>query len=253
MTRDGLRLFFVAPEAVENGHVVLGAEESAHLSRALRMQAGATCRVATEGEGREYLVELTHISPRQSTGRILERLPARPPAPASIALGVPLLKGERFESVLRMGCELGVDAFHPLQLERCEARVREERGGARHARWRRIVLEAAKQCDRVPPPAMHPLGSLDDFLAATQDFDLKLMGYLGTDAVSTQNALACAAEAPLRVAVLTGPEGDLTAQESARAQSRGFAPVSLGPRILRSDTAPLALAAIVQHVLGDMG
>ncbi len=254
MTRDGLRLFYIPPEAVQGGQVVLGAEESAHIHRVLKIQAGTICRLATP-EGQEYKVELTAISANESTARIIEHLPRRPSPPLSVALGLPLLKGERFEWVLQKGCELGADAFHPLALERCEVRIQERRRAERHKRWRRIVLEAAKQCDRVPPPFTHPLGGLDDFLAATEDSDLKIVGYLGEGAISLHEALSgmSGADAPLRVAILTGPEGDLTSEEAGRAMDAGFLPVSLGPRILRADTAPVSLLTIVQHALGDMG
>ncbi len=256
MTRDGLRLFYVPQEAVQGEEVVLGAEESAHIRRVLKMTAGAICRVATE-DGREYKVELTEISAKESTARIIERLPERPPSPLSVALGIPLLKGERFEWVLQKGCELGADAFHPLALERCEVRIQEKRRAERHNRWRRIVLEAAKQCDRVPPPVAHELGDLENFLADTEDFDLKILGFLGADAISVKETLlrvrGDSAAATLRVAILTGPEGDLTSEEAERAIKAGFLPVTLGPRILRADTAPVSLLAIVQHALGDMG
>lgn len=256
MTRDGLRLFYVPQEAIQDEQVTLGAEESAHIRRVLKMQAGAVCRVATE-DGREYKVELIEISASETTARIIERLPGRPPPPLSIALGVPLLKGERFEWVLQKGCELGADAFHPLALERCEVRIQEKRRAERHRRWRRIVLEAAKQCDRVPPPAAHPLGGLEGFLAATEDFDLKILGFLGEDALPVKEALSRETggktSAPLRVAILTGPEGDLTNEEAEGAMESGFLPVSLGPRILRADTAPVSLLTIAQHALGDMG
>lgn len=256
MTRDGLRLFYVPQEAVQGEQVVLGAEESAHIRRVLKMTAGAICRVATD-DGREYKVELTEISAKESTARIIERLPRRPPPPLSVALGLPLLKGERFEWVLQKGCELGADAFHPLALEHCEVRIQEKRSAGRHRRWRRIVLEAAKQCDRVPPPVAHPLGGLDNFLADTERFDLKILGFLGADAISVKETLwrvrGDSAAAPLRVAILTGPEGDLTSEEAERAMEGGFLPVTLGPRILRADTAPVSLLAIVQHALGDMG
>lgn len=256
MTRDGLRLFYVPTEAVQGKQVVLGAEESAHIRRVLKMGAGAICRAATE-DGREYKVELTEIGDRQSVGKIIERLPGRPPSPLSVALGLPLLKGERFEWVLQKGCELGADAFYPLALERCEVRIQEKRRAERHRRWRRIVLEAAKQCDRVPPPAAHPLGGLEGFLAATEGSDLKIVGYLGEDALPVKEALSREARGktntPIRVAILTGPEGDLTDEEAARAMACGFLPVSLGPRILRADTAPVSLLTIAQHALGDMG
>ena len=256
MTRDGLRLFYVPPEAVQDEQVILGTEESAHIRRVLKMGTGDICRAATD-DGREYKVELTEISASETTARIIERLPERPPSPLSVALGVPLLKGERFEWVLQKGCELGADAFYPLALDRCEVRIQEKRSVERHKRWRRIVQEAAKQCDRVPPPAAHPLGGLKEYLADMEDFDLKLMGYLGEDALSAREAVSRAGrentDSPPRIAILTGPEGDFTDEEAQRSMDAGFLPVSLGPRILRADTAPVSLLTIVQHALGDMG
>ena len=255
MTHDRLRLFYIPPEAVHDEQIVLGAEESAHIHRVLKMRAGAICRVATS-DGQEYKVELTEMSATETTARIIERLPQRPLSPCSVALGLPLLKGERFEWVIQKGCELGTDAFYPLALERCEVRLEKKRA-ERHIRWRRIALEAARQCDRVPPPTVHPLGGLEGFLADKESFDLKIIGYLGEDAISVNEALSRAARdkaaAPLRVAILTGPEGDLTNEEAQHAMDSGFLPVSLGPRILRADTAPISLITIVQHALGDMG
>ena len=256
MTRDGLRLFYVPPEAVQDEQVVFEAEEPAQIRRVIKMTAGAICRAATE-DGHEYKVELTEISVGETTARIIERLPGRPPPPLSIALGLPLLKGERSEWVLQKGCELGADAFYPLALERCEVRIQEKRRTERHKRWRRIVLEAAKQCDRVPPPKAHPLGGLEGFLAGTEDFDLKILGFLGEGALPVKEALSretgAGPDSPLRIAILTGPEGDLTDEEAEGAMESGFLPVSLGPRILRADTAPVSLLTIAQHALGDMG
>ncbi len=256
MTRDGLRLFYADDEAVQDGRVLLGAEESAHARRVLKMKAGAVCRVATE-EGEEYLVRLTEISREGIAAEIIKRLPERPPAPLWISLGVPLLKGEGFERVLEKGCELGASAFHPLLLEKREVRLSERKSAGRRERWRRIALEAAKQCDRAPPPTIHPPRGLDDYLRETRDFGLKLMGSLQEGAVPVKETLARAhkrvSDTPLRVAILTGPEGDLSNEESRRAIDADFAPISLGPRILRADTAPLSLLTIVQHTLGDMG
>ena len=256
MTRDGLRLFYIPP-----------AGGSGRTSRS----GGGGIRAhppRPQDEGGRDLPRRDLRGPRiqdRTDGNYCERkhrpnhraLPRRPSSPLSIALGLPLLKGERFEWVLQKGCELGADAFYPLMLERCEVRIQEKRSVERHRRWRRIVLEAAKQCDRVPPPVAHPLGDLESFLAETKDFDLKLMGYLGEHAMSAKEALSRvsdhSADAPLRAALLTGPEGDLTEEESGQALDSGFLPVSLGPRILRADTAPVSLVTIVQHALGDMG
>ena len=257
MTRDGLRLFYIPPAAVQGERVILGAEESAHIRRVLKMKVGAICRAATS-EGQEYKIELTEITASESTARIIERLPKRPSSPLSIALGLPLLKGERFEWVLQKGCELGADAFYPLACSSgAKSGFRKKgassaTGGGGELSWK--PPSSAIACPRL---LLIHSGDLESFLAETKDFDLKLMGYLGEHAMSAKEALSRvgrdATDAPLRAALLTGPEGDLTEEESGQALDSGFLPVSLGPRILRADTAPVSLLTIVQHALGDMG
>ena len=256
MSADRLRLFYTASSLVAGDTARIEGEEAAHLARSLRMKPGDRCRIATE-EGEEFIAELTAVSPGAAEGKIIERLGRRPPSPLSISLGLPLIKGERFEWVLEKGAELGVDAFIPLQLSRCEVRIPENKAAGRRRRWERIVREAAKQCGRVPPPSVAPPASLEEFMRETDDCDLRLAAWLGEGRRGIGEVLAGAAaargaKARMTAALLLGPEGDLTEEEAETARAAGFIPVDLGPRVLRADTAPLALCAMVQHVLGDM-
>ncbi len=158
-------------------------------------------------------------------------LPPRKPSPLSISLGLSLLKGERFNFVLQKGTELGADAFFPLPLAlplaRCEAGLPPAKRESRERRWRRICLEAAKQRGRVPPPALHPVSPLDDFLSATKDFPLKLLLWLGEGRMRPKEAIEKGRTGPfpLRTAALFGPEGDL-APEGAGAARVAFSPPS---------------------------
>ena len=217
------------------------------------MAPGDRCRLATD-EGAEYLVELTGVKPQEAEGRIIEKLPPRPDPPLVLSLGVPLIKSERFETVLEKGTELGAAAFHPLALARCEVKIPAGKIEERTRRWDRICREAAKQCDRVPPPRVRPPASLDDFLRETQGADLKLLFWLEGERRTLGDVLGKAprAEKPIRCALLFGPEGDLAPEEAEAARGAGFLPVSLGPRTLRADTAPIAALAALQAIRGDM-
>lgn len=255
MNESRPRLFYTDASRITEGTARLQREESAHLARVLRMQPGDRVRLATE-RGEEFLAELTKISWRETEARIIKKLPARPAPPVDIALGLPLIKGERFEWVLEKGTELGVSRFFPLHLARCEVRLAKDKAATRAARWWRIVREAAKQCDRVPPPEAEAPVSLSDFLQAIDGHDLKIVAWLGDGRRKIGEVLREAAEDaagnPLRAALLLGPEGDLTPEEVEAACAAGFIPVDLGPRVLRADTAPIALVTMLQHVLGDM-
>ncbi len=256
MSTGRLRLFYTDSSLAGEDSIRVEGEESAHLARSLRMQPGERCRIATE-RGDEYIAELKSVSPKETVAEIIEHLAPRPVPPLSITLGLPLIKGERFEWVLEKGTELGVDRFRPLALERCEVKIPANRIPARVERWRRIVREAAKQCDRVPPPTAEAPAPIGEFLRDTENFDLKLAAWLGEGREKIGKVLKeAAAEAdknPLTAALLLGPEGDLTPEEVAAARKSGFIPVDLGPRVLRADTAPIALAAVVQFALGDIG
>ncbi|MEE9255581.1 MAG: RsmE family RNA methyltransferase, partial [bacterium] len=176
MSADRPRLFYTDSSLIGDGAARVVGDEAAHLARALRMRPGDRCRIATE-RGEEYLAELRTVSAKETEAEILERLAPRPAPPLSIALGLPLIKGDRFEWVLEKGTELGVDRFFPLTLSRCEVHIPENKTAARAERWRRIVRESAKQCDRVPPPEAGAPAPLDQFLRETENFDLKLVAW----------------------------------------------------------------------------
>lgn len=255
MKTERLRLFYTDTSLVAGGSIRIRGEESFHLARALRMKPGSRCRIATE-VGEEFLAELKTVSSKETVAEIIERLPPRVAPPLSITLGIPIIKGERFEWILEKGTELGVACFRPLALERCEVKVPESRISGRLERWRRIVREAAKQCGRVPPPTAKAPAPLGAFLRETCDSDLKLVAWLGEGRKKMGEVVRNIPDREpsgfLSAALLFGPEGDLTPEEVAAAETSGFIPVDLGPRVLRADTAPVAVVAMLQHVLGDM-
>ena len=116
MSADRLRLFYTDSSLIEESSARIEGDEAAHLARVLRLQPGDQCRIATE-LGEEYLVELTNVSAKKTQARILERLPARPASSLTVTLGLPLIKGDRFEWVLEKGTELGADRFESGRFE----------------------------------------------------------------------------------------------------------------------------------------
>ncbi len=155
-----------------------------------------------------------------------------------------LPKGEKMELVLQKGTELGVKRFTPIFSQRTQ-RVK---GGAKAARWEKIVQEAARQCRRPSLPSLDRPSSLVEALEK-EKAPLKLMLW-EEGSVPLSQVLPC--EPPSAIAFLVGPEGGFSFEEAALAQEHGFLPVSLGPRILRSETAGFTLAAILQYLYGDL-
>ncbi|MED5579388.1 MAG: RsmE family RNA methyltransferase [Nitrospinota bacterium] len=247
-----LRLFYTEEKPNEDKLITIGGDEAHHIREVLRMQSGEECRVGNSN-GQEYFSKIESITKEKIVLRVVDEIMNSKKSSIRISLGIPLIKGDRFEKVLEKGTELGVDIFYPLTLERCEVRIPEKRKKQREERWNRIIYESSRQCNRIPPPIKKPLLNLEEFIFETRKDDLKIFGYIGENQQILHDALRIdKSEKRISISVLTGPEGDLSPNESERVIQAGFIPVSLGPRILRADTAPISIISIIQYTLGEM-
>jgi 16S rRNA (uracil1498-N3)-methyltransferase len=246
--------FFVPHSALSGDEARLEGDVAHRLSRVLRLEAGAAV-VLLDGSGLEYETRLDVVGPHRVTGTVVGRRPGRPEPRVRLVLYQSLVKGERFDWVLEKGTELGVAAFVPLLSRRNVVRAAPGRSG-RPERWRRVVREAAEQCGRCVLPEILPAEGLNE--ALSEAADLCLLPWEGEEALGLAVALRGArpaleaVERP-RVAVLIGPEGGFGAEEVALARRAGAQVVSLGQRILRSETAGIVAAAAVLYELGELG
>jgi 16S rRNA (uracil1498-N3)-methyltransferase len=235
--------FFVPAETLAGEQVIVSGEPFHHLHGVLRLKAGAEL-LLLDGTGRCWRGRLTAVDRHEATVMVLERREEREQCcPLQLLQALP--KGDKFELVLQKGTELGVSAFQPLLSARTVSRP--ERG--RKERWERIVSEAARQSRRPCLPTVAEVLSLEQALANVSA-PLRLLLW---EAGSRPLLDVLPPAAPAGVAVLVGPEGGLTAEEVALATAAGFVTVHLGPRILRTETAGLAMAAILQYRYGDWG
>jgi 16S rRNA (uracil1498-N3)-methyltransferase len=246
--------FFVPPDVFSGDEVRLEGDLARRLSRVLRLKAGAAV-VLLDGSGLEYETRLDAVGPQRVTGTVVGRRPGRPEPRVRLVLYQSLVKGERFDWVLEKGTELGVAAFVPLLSQRNVVRAAPGRPG-RPERWRRVVREAAEQCGRSVLPELLPAEGLKE--ALSEAVDLRLLPWEGEGTLGLATALRRArpalkgVERPT-VAVLIGPEGGFAADEVAVARRAGAQVVSLGRRILRSETAGIVAAAAVLYELGELG
>lgn len=157
---------------------------------------------------------------------------------------------ERFELILQKLTELGAHRIVPVETSRSITLGERDAGQAKSHRWPDVVLRAAKQCRRAMLPELFDMADFDEALQLADAAELKLMLYEGEETWSIGEALGRLR--PERVALLVGPEGGFTADEVAQARAGGFLPVSLGPRILRTETAAIAGATLLQGLLGDL-
>lgn len=231
---------------------VLGAESSHYLCRVLRSAAGDALQVF-DGEGARHLAHVTHSDPRAARLRIGEALAPLPESPLRIRLAQCLSTGEKMDWTIEKAVELGVAAIAPLLCARSVVRLEGERVERRLEHWQRLVRAACMQCGRDRLPALLRPVALADWLAGRARATPGLVLVPSAALSLGEWAPAGAARGDrLEVDLLVGPESGLANAEIQAAHAAGLVPVSLGPRVLRTETAGLAAVAALQARLGDL-
>jgi len=219
---------------------------AAHVSRVLRLRAGDPL-VLFNGDGRDYAGTVSTLRGDQVEVEVASSTTGLPDSPLELTLAQGVARGERMDLVIQKATELGVSRIVPLLTERSVVRLAGDQGGRKLDHWRAVAIAACEQCGRSRLPVIDAPRTLEEWLAAP-------------DAPACRVLLAPAAPQPLRtvappssaVAVLIGPEGGLTGAERASAIASGYEPRSLGPRILRTETAALVALAVLQSSAGDL-
>lgn len=218
---------------------------SQRLARVLRMGQGDELQLF-DGSGLEYRARIMAADKRQVTVMLQAALPGLAESPLRIHLGIGISRGERMDLVVQKATELGVATISPLYTERTEVRLRGEREACKQLHWRQVIVSACEQCGRSIIPTVHEPAGLARWLASADGERMLVLHHRAS-------AARTGAEAPASVSLLVGPEGGLSEAEIAAAESAGFESLALGPRVLRTETAPLAALAILQARWGDMG
>ncbi len=224
---------------------LLQLEEAAshHLSKVLRMQAGREL-ILFNGAGGEFAAVIQEVSKKSVTVAIAEHLADNRESPLQLELAIGISRGERFEWVLQKATELGVTKITPLITERTEVKVGGERQEKLIDRWQQIIISACEQCQRNLLPELSTPIQIADWLN-TVNSDLRFVLH------HRDSKTLPAEQKPQSVSLLIGPEGGLSESEIAQAQTKSFSALTLGPRVLRTETAPVAAISLVQYLWGD--
>jgi 16S rRNA (uracil1498-N3)-methyltransferase len=233
------RRFFV--DEVRSGKAQISGEDARHLTRVLRVEAGQRYEISDNRS--VYLAEIETAHKENVVFKTLEKLPTAPPT-ARFELYAALIKFDRFEWIVEKATELGVTEIVPVEASRSE-RGLEKAATKRLERWRRIALEASQQSRRVHLPEIAAPITLTQAMARTGGYRYALDEHPG--AVSLLKALPAVRTAQDTAAILTGPEGGWTEEERASFTTAGWAPVSMGPLILRAETAVIAALAVISQ------
>lgn len=242
-----MRRFYAPKENFRDEKIVLSLEETRHLRDVLRLRAGEIVRVF-DGEGREFSAEIEKIERRETALKILEEVsPSAPVSNLDLTLAVALLKGEKFDLVVQKAAELGVTKLVPVTTKRTDVKLKD--ADKKLFRWQKIALEAAKQSGRADLMKIE----------ATQDF-IKFIENPSSPRLDGENLLLFAErsgesfsniESGEKIIAVIGSEGGWEDSEIEAARGNGFQIVTLNGRILRAETAAIAVAAVLQHRFGD--
>lgn len=239
------RLYSPTP-LLDNAQHVLEEQAAHYLTRVLRRAPGDPL-VLFDGSGGEFPASIVAVQRQRVALQLGARQAVERESPLRCHLGLGMSRGERMDWAIQKATELGVASITPLQTEHCELKLGGERAHKKRAHWQLIAISACEQCGRNRIPEVAAITALADWL----------------DAVDTELALVCTAAgapcsgfgaaAPASVTVLIGPEGGLSEPEVTRAMQRDFAALTLGPRILRTETAPVVALSLLQALWGDLG
>ena len=217
-----------------------------YLVRVQRLGQGDEVEVF-DGKGTSFPAHLVSVDAESATLELRAGRPSPKLTPITVVQGLP--KADKLELVLQKGTELGATAFAPFSAERSVVKL-EGKADARQKRWQKIVEEAARQCGRADVPQVEPLRALDAAVKALPEGTRVLVLDEEERAVRLSHAATASAGA---LALVVGPEGGLTRAEVKLLEGRGAQPVTLGPRILRTETAALAALAVLLHLEGELG
>jgi 16S rRNA (uracil1498-N3)-methyltransferase len=249
---DELRRFFVPRGSVRARNVTLGPELAHRLGRVLRLKRGDHI-VLSEGGPHDFEAQITAVSGQALTAVVVgERDAPREPVVA-ITLYQSLIRQNRFDLVLEKGTELGVSRFVPMIAARSQVHADSngEPSSAKAERWARLVLEAAEQCGRGRLPEVGAPTSFEE--AVRSAHGLKLLPYESARGVGLTEYLRGMDRRPAEVSLFIGPEGGFEPSEVELARAEGAVVVTMGHRVLRSETAGIVASALVLDALGEMG
>lgn len=256
--------FFVSPDALRAQPVTLTGDQAHQVRRVLRLRLGDRA-ILLDGQGWAYEAVLIALNEADAKFQLLQRRLAEGEPAVHLTLYQAVLKGERFEWVLQKGTEVGVGAFVPLVCARNVVDDLDAIEGKRE-RWQRIIREAAEQSGRGRLPALSPATLFSRAVAtsaaplpapmarlSSEPQPLRLIPWEEERGTRLRDVLRGCNLAPgTRIEVLVGPEGGFTAQEIDLARRYGIRPVTLGPRILRAETAGVVAAALILYETGEI-
>lgn len=243
-----MRRFFL--NGIISETMELTGTDAHHIARVLRMAVGDNVIIADENE-HTAKAEITAITDEVVTLSLIEYLEDDSEPMVKVRLAQCLPKSDKMEFIVQKAVELGAISIQPINSENCVVKYTADKQAKRVERWQKIAHEAAKQCKRAAVPTVEPIITLKEFLSRVADDETVLFCYEAEDGRTLRQVLKT--HQAEKYTVLIGPEGGFSPEEARLCQEMGAHPVSLGSRILRTETASLAALTMVLYAHGELG
>lgn len=245
------RFFVPASNIVDKRVFITDKKELKHMSKVLRLGIGDNV-VVFDGKGTEYEVIITETDKDTWTGDIINHIVNKYNSPIKLFLIQGIAKGDKMDTIIQKAVEIGVDSIYPVLTEHTVVKLDPSKSQKKVERWQNIALEACKQCRRNTVPEVFPVTTYDEVIEKIKDQN-SVMLYEKEDKLSLKEVLKKGVLSRGEIFLLVGPEGGFSNKEVDKARQSGTHVVTLGERILRTETAAIVGSAIIIYELGDLG
>lgn len=241
--------FFVEPSQIQGNRIVITGKDVNHIKNVLRMKAGEEIAVSNGIDGKEYRCGIESFTEDEVICglRFIKEDGVELPSKIYLFQGLP--KADKMELIIQKAVELGAYEVIPVAAKRCVVRLDEKKAAGKISRWQGIAEAAAKQSKRAVIPKVHSVLSMKEAVAYAQDMDVKLIPYELAEGMQHTKQMIEAVKAGQSVAVFIGPEGGFEENEILMAKEAGIEPVTLGRRILRTETAGFTVISWLMYQL----
>ncbi|MCL1991063.1 MAG: 16S rRNA (uracil(1498)-N(3))-methyltransferase [Defluviitaleaceae bacterium] len=245
-----MQRYFIKSEQLKADEGWIVGSDVHHVTHVMRGQVGDRVVVCTDAQ-QSYVVEITAIDQSKVWFKRVETKEEEVELPVSVTLAQGLIKGDKFEWVVQKATECGVHCFLPVVMQRSVVKLDVKKVDQKVTRWQKIALEAARQAHRQVVPVIKQPMSLQQLMAQASQYEVCLFAYeqSGITHVDSLSRVINQLEAGMRVLILIGPEGGIDSSEAAMLTEAGFISVGLGPRILRTETAPIYVMSALSYGL----
>jgi len=246
--------FFVEPENIKSGKVIISGSDVRHITSSLRLDVEDEITVA-DGAGNKYLVELSSIEDGMVIGEIKDEILKEVEARVNVTLVQGLPKSKKMDLIVQKCTELGINEVIPVETKRTVVKLKDSKAKRRVKRWQKIAKEAAKQSGRAQIPKVRRLMKFKEIKELLEDYDLVLIPWEDEVQIKLKDVLGELKETEntKNIMIIIGPEGGFSSKEVELVKDAGAYSVTLGSRILRTETAGIVATTMVLYELGDLG